>query len=241
MATELSLSTMMFIDTSKCIGCKACQVSCKQWHQLPVEPTTFTGSYQNPPNVSRDTFTMVKFTEFEREGKLKWLFFKNQCRHCLRPKCQRACPKGIKRTKEGFIVFNENCIPANLKAPYKALDDAKPDAEKNLGGACPFNVPRYNPDLGRYVKCDFCFDRLDSLNAGKYASTYRDGCATTACELTCPPQAIITGTVGTITPIAKKRFNKVKKNLPYASLYWGKYGRTQVLYLLAEAPASYGL
>jgi formate dehydrogenase iron-sulfur subunit len=211
---------MMFVDATKCIGCRACQVACKQWHTLPAETTVFEGEYTNPPDYSGSTFTYVKFTEFERRNRVNFLFFKNQCRHCVRPKCQVACPNGVERTREGFVIFNEDCTPENLREDIEA--------------ACPFNVPKFNGT--KYVKCDFCIDRF-----GGYYTTYRDGKPTTACELTCPPGAIVTGTAADITKLVTDRFAEVRRDNPYASIYSGNYGRTHVIYLLAEKASSYGL
>ncbi len=98
----------ILIDTSKCVACKACQVACQQWHSLPSEDTTFTGTYQNPPDMSGANLTVAKFFEIF-DTKLKWLFFKDQCRHCNYPNCKLACPltpkqsKGIKMESSGLI------------------------------------------------------------------------------------------------------------------------------------------
>ena len=213
---------MMFIDTSKCIACKACQVACKQWHSLAAVETEFTGSYTNPPDYSGNTLTYVQFTEMERRGKVNFLFFKHQCKHCVRPKCQPACPQGVERTREGFVIFNEECTPENLRF--------------DITEACPWHVPQFNELLGRYVKCDFCFDRF----GGNY-TTYRDGKPTTACELTCPPGAIVTGMAADISRLATRRYAKVRKDYPYATLFNGGYGRTHVIWLLVDKASNYEL
>lgn len=110
---------MMLIDTSKCMACKACQVSCKAWHQLPAEDTSFTGSYENPPDLSVNTFTRVRFEEVLDSQPFKfmeWLFFKEQCRHCkggMGAPCQRACPVpgAIVSEAGGAIVITDKCNP----------------------------------------------------------------------------------------------------------------------------------
>jgi formate dehydrogenase iron-sulfur subunit len=234
----------MFIDTSKCIGCKSCQVACKQWHSLSAESTTFTGSYTNPPAYSGNNLTLVKFTEFVRpkkgleDARLTWLFFKNQCRHCMRPKCQKMCPKGVKRTSEGLIIFNDNCTLANLRLPTKTPDWTPEEKIQMFKDSCPFKVPAYNTVSGKFVKCDFCVDRFaSSVNP----CTKRNGKYTTACEFACPSNAIQTGDAPAMTKIIQNRFKVVRKTNTSACIYKGNYGTTQVVYLLTEAAKSYGL
>jgi len=225
---------MMFIDTSKCIACKACQVACKQWHSLPAEETTFTGSLQNPPDVSGSTLTNIRFTEYENvRGKLLFLFFKNQCRHCIRPKCNKACARGVEVTAEGFVIFNEDCTIANLRVSGTTDDEKK----ENFKNTCPFKIPRYNETLGRFVKCDFCVDRFNS----DFYLGHREGKPTTACEFTCPPGAIYTGPVTDVRGRALARLRALKVNNKKANLYQGKYGRTQVIFLLTETAKAYGV
>jgi formate dehydrogenase iron-sulfur subunit len=244
-----TIERLFFIDTSKCIACKACQVACKQWHQLPAEETQFTGSYQNPPEFSGNTLTYIRFIEFpDYYGKLQWLFFKNQCRHCIRPKCGVRNTKGVKRLRTGIVLYTEACTLANVR-----LTATERTTLAGLGGladpagqayvielfkdSCPFRVPRYNENLGRFVKCDFCYDRFN----GGYGATYRDGQPTTACEMTCPPGAIKTGPVASITAMARARRDEVRLTHPDACLHTGGFGRTNVLFLLTERPESYGV
>lgn len=228
---------LMFIDTSKCIACKACQVACKQWHSLPADTTLFEGSYQNPPAFSENNLTYVKFTEHvDYYGKLRWLFFKNQCRHCLRPKCSQRNPKGVKRLKTGMVIFNTACTWENVRllnkaerAAYKLLtaeEDQKAYKIDKFVNSCPFLVPRYSENLKTFVKCDFCFDRI---NSGK----------TTACELTCPVGAIKTGPAKDMAKEATARFRKVKADYPEACLHNGGFGKTNVVFLLTESPGNY--
>ena len=228
-----SKKTMMLIDTSKCIGCKACQVACKQWHSLPAEDTTFTGSYSNPPDVSGKTLTAVKFTEFEDlRKKLYFVFFKKQCMHCNQAECQIHCSKGVQKTREGFVIFTDNCTVANLRGIAGADEDTK---IANYIAKCPYDIPRYDYDNQRFVKCDFCVTRF-----GGYYTTYRDGKPTTACELTCPPGAIVTGPAKDIMKLAKNRLYEVKANLNHQNAtLWG--GRGRVVFLLTEHYSNYGL
>src|SRR4030042_6993924 len=161
------LGKRMFIDTSKCTACRACMVSCKQWHSLPAEDTTFTGTYTNPPDLSGATLTLLKFTEAEVGGKLRFLFFNDRCRHCENPTCRVACPlvpKAIKRKASGMVYIN----PAQCHPDLCSTNDIKPCQQ-----ACPFKNdgnPMGIPKMG-YVKdgstvltvmkkCDFCYNRF---------------------------------------------------------------------------------
>ena len=232
---------MMFIDQSKCIGCKACQVACKQWHSLPAEQTTFTGSYTNPPDLSGKSLTFINFQELLSQGNLMFATLKRQCMHCNRAVCMTKCPKGVEKTKEGFVVFNNNCIPANVKLSardkvkmgwlktYNPTDDER--GEFFLKYGCPYFVPRFDGE--KFVKCDACYDRF---GYGARFITYKDGKSTTACELTCPAGAIVTDTKSKIMTLAKKRLAAVRKQYNRASL-WG--GRGRVLFLLMESPANH--
>lgn len=239
-----TIEKIMFIDTSKCIACKACQVACKQWHSLPAESTVFNGSYQNPPTFSENTLTFIKFKEHvDYYGKLQWLFFKNQCKHCVRPKCQQFHPKGVKRLSNGIVMYNDACTWQNVrltkqeKIDYPTELTRKPFAIAKFQASCPFRVPKFSVAAQKFVKCDLCYDRVN----GGYSSTYREGQPTTACELTCPAGAIITGPVSTISKIAKVRHKVARLNYPEATLYNGGFGRTNVVFLLIENPSNYGL
>ena len=81
------MSKGFLIDTTRCIACKGCQVACKQWNNLPAEKTENKGSLQNPPDFSFTTYKLVRMNEEMIEGKVKLLYFPDQCRHCLIPSC----------------------------------------------------------------------------------------------------------------------------------------------------------
>jgi Fe-S-cluster-containing dehydrogenase component len=171
-------------------------------------------------------------------GKLMYTMLRRQCMHCNKAACQAKCPKGIEKTSEGFVVFNDDCIPANVRMTPKekralialGRDPADPVELTNYFlNACPYRIPRF--DGTKFVKCDHCFNRF-----GGYYTTYRNGSPTTACELTCPPGAIVTGPKATIMATAKARLTAVKKQYRKSTL-WG--GRGRVVYLLTESPAKY--
>ncbi|UCC17403.1 MAG: 4Fe-4S dicluster domain-containing protein, partial [Dehalococcoidales bacterium] len=75
----------ILVDLRKCTGCRGCQVACKQWNELPAVSTTNRGTYENPPDLSAHTWSVLKFKEISVNGNLKWLFSKWQCMHCLQP------------------------------------------------------------------------------------------------------------------------------------------------------------
>ena len=81
------------IDISKCIGCKACQAACYEWNDLRDEIGVNIGVYDNPPDLTENSWTLMRFTEVEEEdGKLEWLIRKDGCMHCADPGCLKACP-----------------------------------------------------------------------------------------------------------------------------------------------------
>ena len=242
---------MMLIDTSKCIGCKACQIACQQWHKLPAEDTSFTGSYQNPPDMSSANLTVVKFYEVGSNGNLRWLFFVDRCRHCKIPLCKPECPfDAIVQTAKGFVVITGKCKPRRCS----------PNPVKPCQLACPFKtgplgMPRYQmsnggliPGKGKANKCDFCYDRWrnnllwgpNPLKGSPYNGTFARS-ARPACELACPTGAITTGRQSIKRQEAKDRVSYLKANgVPNANVYPRTY-ETQVIWVLQESIYVYGL
>ena len=82
------MNKSFLVDTTLCTACRECQVACKQRHDLPAEETVNRGSYQNPADLSFDTYKLVRMREEVIDGKLRWLFFPDQCRHCMEPPCE---------------------------------------------------------------------------------------------------------------------------------------------------------
>ena len=143
------MSKAVLYDATKCIGCRACQVACKQWNELPAVATTNTGTYENPPRMDAYTFTKISFTELEDNGKFQWVFAKHQCMHCEHPACVEACIVGaLEKRPDGPVTYDDNkCIGCR----YCQV-------------ACPFGIPNFEWDkpLPWIRKCTFCADRQGS-------------------------------------------------------------------------------
>ena len=130
------------VDLSKCTGCRGCQVACKQWNVLPAEKTVCTGSLQNPPDLTYNTWCLVRFDEVQKENKLNWVMRHDACMHCETPACAKACPSpgAYTKTDEGAVVHNPKyCIGC-----------------KACTIACPFIVPKYSKKEDKVSKCSLC-------------------------------------------------------------------------------------
>jgi len=104
-----TMQVAKLIDVSKCIGCKACQAACMEWNDVRDEIGTCVGVYDNPPNLSADSWTVMRFSEVEVEqGKLEWLIRKDGCMHCADPGCLKACPSpgAIIQYANGIVDFS---------------------------------------------------------------------------------------------------------------------------------------
>ena len=118
------------VDIARCIGCKGCEVACKEWNELKVEPTVNFGSYQSHQDLSPDTWLLMRFNETEVDGNLQWLIKKDACLHCEEPGCLYACPApgAIVQYENGIVDFNqENCIGCQYCVT-----------------GCPFDIPRFD-------------------------------------------------------------------------------------------------
>ena len=139
---EAKNAVAMLYDTTKCIGCRACQSACKDWNRNPAEPDP-TGLYDAPLELSADTWTLIQLYDGGSESS----FVKHQCMHCLHPACVSACPvHALQKTAEGPVTYDpKRCIGCR----YCMV-------------ACPFGIPRFEWDevLPKVAKCTFCNDRL---------------------------------------------------------------------------------
>jgi formate dehydrogenase iron-sulfur subunit len=208
-----------YIDTSTCIGCKACEVACQEWNDLPPIATHQFGSYQTLPTLEAGFWNLIRFAERELEGGgLAWLMRKDQCMHCEDPGCLAACPA------PGAIVQYENGIV-----------DVNPElcigCEYCVTG-CPFDVPRYQEKTRKMSKCTLCVDRT---TVGLEP----------ACVKACPTGCLQFGTKDDMVALGERRVAQLQENgFLGAALYDPPgVGGTGVITVLAHGdhPDWYGL
>jgi formate dehydrogenase iron-sulfur subunit len=206
-----------FIDLTRCTACRGCQVACKQWHDLPAEETHNFGSHQNPADLSFITYKLVRFSEAEVGGKLKWLFFPDQCRHCIIAPC--------KEVADGYneqAILRDAATSAVLFTELTATLSA--DEKQEVREACPYDIPRIDAESGIMSKCDMCIDRVH--NGLK-----------PACVTICPTGAMNFGDREEMLALAEKHLEKVKKRSPKAHLV--DPDDVNVIYLVEEDPKLY--
>ncbi len=202
------MSKAMLIDTTRCIGCRACQNACKSWNNLPAAPSTFSDSGSNPRFLSSKDFTRIIFRETDNpQGGVAWYFIKRQCMHCNDPACASACPVGaLIKLDSGPVVYDDSrCIGCR----YCMM-------------ACPFQVPKFQWEAAvPYIrKCTFCADRQ--------AVGLQPACVTT-----CPTGALL---FGDRQDLVAEGWNRIRINPDryHRDLYGEKIaGGTAKLYLTA--------
>jgi formate dehydrogenase iron-sulfur subunit len=223
-----------FTDTTLCIGCKACEVACKEWNQLPDDGLTFTAqSYDNTGELNGLTWRHVAFVEQIRDGQVaaasggevvheqagRWLMESDVCKHCTHAACLDVCPTGsLLRTEFGTVVVQEDiCNGCGYCVP-----------------ACPFGVIAKRETDGHAGKCTLCYDRLT------------DG-ETPACAKACPTESIQYGDLDELRRRADARLEQVRANAHFrdASLYLrgedDGIGGAGAFFLLLDKPEVYGL
>ncbi len=109
-ARDYKAEVAKLIDVSTCIGCKACQVACSEWNDIRDEVGHCVGVYDNPADLSAKSWTVMRFTETEQNGKLEWLIRKDGCMHCEDPGCLKACPSAglSSSTPTGLLIFSQS-------------------------------------------------------------------------------------------------------------------------------------
>jgi formate dehydrogenase iron-sulfur subunit len=183
-----------YVDTSTCIGCKACEVACQEWNDLKPLATSQVGTYQTLPNLDAQFWNLIRFDErVTEDGTFAWLMRKDQCMHCEDPGCLEACPA------PGAIVQYANGIV-----------DVNPDACigcKYCETGCPFNVPKFHSKTGKMAKCTLCVDRT---SVGLEP----------ACIKACPTGCLHFGTKADMVAFGKNRVEQLRSNgFIHAALY----------------------
>ena len=238
-----------FTDTSVCIGCKACEVACKEWNVIPEDGLVWTGeSYDNTSALGANSWRHVAFIEQRKplvldgetasldEEPLRWLMSSDVCKHCTHAACLDVCPTGsLFRTEYGTVVVQEDicngcgyCVPA---CPFGVLDrrhlPRKPDDE-------PLALPLFGKkEDGRVWKCTLCYDRL------------KDG-HEPACAKACPTDSIQFGEVDELRDRAQKRLEKLESQEWNGARLYGEdpndgVGGFGAFFLLLDEPEVYGL
>jgi formate dehydrogenase beta subunit len=208
-----------YIDVTTCIGCKACEVACVEWNDMPFQQTSFDNTYQTMPATAWNYWNLIKFNEHPREdGTLQWLMRKDQCMHCEDPGCLRACPAdgAIVQYTNGIVDFQqENCI----------------GCEYCISG-CPFDIPKFNSTTKKVYKCTLCSDRV-----GQGLEP--------ACIKACPTGCLKFGTKTDMRALADARAQQLREHSGFHNA--GVYdppsvGGTHVVYVLHDItkPELYG-
>jgi len=234
-AAAIPIKTTL-IDTTKCIGCRACQVACKQWNDRLGEHTELEPGldFQNPVTLSANTYTLITFHELADEnapGGLHYLFTMRRCLHCLEPACASACPTtALSRQPDGPVTYDANkCIGCRYCI-----------------WACPWGVPtaEWNSLAPKIQKCTHCADRSDQpvpvarnrqALSEEESKQYRENIVTPACVKACPADCLRFGTREEMLQEARHRISNHPEK--YVDHVYGEKeaGGTSVLYL-SSAP-----
>jgi formate dehydrogenase iron-sulfur subunit len=217
-----------FTDTSVCIGCKACEVACKEWNGLPDGPVNLTGmSYDNTVALGASSWRHVAFIEQpvrraageagNADG-MRWLMSSDVCKHCTHAACLDVCPTGaLVRTEFGTVVVQQDiCNGCGYCVP-----------------ACPYGVIDIREEDGRAFKCTMCYDRLQvGLEP--------------ACAKTCPTQSIQFGELDELRDRARARLEQLHAAGETSARLYGEspddgVGGQGAFFLLLDEPEVYGL
>jgi len=173
------------IDTSTCIGCKACEVACQEWNDLHIVPTEQRGTYQTMPSLDPNYWNLIQFREREIGPDFAWLLRKDGCMHCADPGCLKACPApgAIVQYQNGIVDVNpEACIGCRM-----------------CETGCPFDIPRYSEQTSKMAKCTLCVDRVQvGLEP--------------ACVKSCPTGCLEFGDKTDLVAHANARVEQLKQN-----------------------------
>ncbi|HEV3124780.1 MAG TPA: 4Fe-4S dicluster domain-containing protein [Candidatus Dormibacteraeota bacterium] len=217
-----------FTDTTLCIGCKACEVACKEWNELPATDMEFTAtSYDNTAALGATTWRHVAFIEQRRDPTtagadgthgMRWLMSSDVCKHCSNAACLDVCPTGaLFRTEFGTVVVQQDICNG---CGYCV-------------SACPFGVIDRRLDTGTAAKCTMCYDRLRAD-------------AQPACATACPTRSIQFGPLDELRRHAAERVEQLHgRGVSEARLYGADeddgIGGAGAFFLLLDEPEVYGL
>jgi formate dehydrogenase iron-sulfur subunit len=247
-AQERETRMGFFTDTSVCIGCKACEVACKEWNLVPEDGLEWTGeSYDNTSALGANTWRHVAFVEQSkplRDGDggdaadaLRWLMSSDVCKHCTHAACLDVCPTGaLFRTEFGTVVVQEDvcngcgyCVPA---CPFGVLDKRQlPSSEPEQRDV---RLPLLGrKEDGRVWKCTLCYDRLK-------------GGQEPACAKACPTDSIQFGPLDELRERADRRMEKLESEGWNGTRLYGRdpddgVGGFGAFFLLLDEPEVYGL
>ena len=212
-----------FTDTTVCIGCKACEVACKEWNQLPAvnggRNTLSGNSYDNTRQLDGLHWRHVRFVEQFDESRAngRWLLMSDVCKHCVQAGCLEVCPTGaIVRTEFDTVVIQSDVC----------------NGCRDCIGACPFGVIGLNPVSGTAQKCTLCYDRL---RAGMEP----------ACSKACPTDSIQFGTIVDLKQRAAARVDQLHRAGERQAYLYGAddtmLGGLNSFFLLLDRPEVYNL
>lgn len=211
-----------FVDVTKCDGCRACMVACKNWNDLPAEPEEFSGSIQSHTKVTANTWNVITYNEHETsDGNFEWLFRHQSCLHCVEAACEKACPEdAISHTEFGSVVINaDKCVGCGYCVQNCTFDVVELATYKD----------KYGKEYKKAQKCDLCTSRLgEGLQP--------------ACVTACHTDCLVFDEKDKVLSEAEMRLAKIKERFPNANIYnpQGIKG-TKTVYLLADKPSVYGL
>lgn len=211
------MTKAFFVDTSRCTACRGCQIACKEWNDLPATKTRQLGTHQNPPDLNPFTYKLIRFSEHMINNKVEWLFFPDQCRHCIDAPCKEIADMYV----TGAIVKDEDTGAVLYTDLSKLL---KKGEFEEIKEACPYNIPRRNSGTGMLSKCTMCIDRVRHN-------------LLPMCVKTCPTGTMNFGEREDMIQLAEESLEKVKQSFPDAELIC--MDDTNVIYLIAFKPDKY--
>ncbi len=217
-----------FTDTSICIGCKACEVACKEWNQLSGNPPQFLDSYDNTGQLDAENWRHVRFLETvppgdtisqpqNTDGGQAWLMMSDVCKHCAHASCMEVCPtNAIIRTEFDTVFIQQDVC----------------NGCRNCISACPYGVIGFSHETGTVHKCTLCYDRLQNN-------------LEPACAKACPTQSIQFGKLSDLQAHADARLATLQSQGYSRAQLYGRdtqvYGGLSAFFLLMDEPETYRL